>query len=181
MKLLRIRVADDPKVLISTARESARESARSRVLAPDVHQAWSWIGWFSLVLALAGLTDWVLAWIPFRLGSTEWEFATIVSTFAGLPLVTMGFAGLVGSAIARGIRWQLIVTGLVVVAWGIFIVGALLVFVLDVPIALKAVRGPAHLGVVKATIKTIVLGTLFSIVYFGVGIEALMRSRLINK
>jgi hypothetical protein len=147
------------------------------VLSPDVDQAWRWIGWFSLVLALAGIGDWILAWIPLRFGATEWEFGTIVSTFAGLPLVTMGFAGMLASAMARGIRWQLVALGVLVLLWGGMIVAALLVFMLDVPIALSAVQGPAHLGIVKATAKTTMLGVLFGVVYFVVGIAALRRSR----
>jgi hypothetical protein len=167
-------LAHDPKILIGTPRESARD----RVLPPDVHQAWRWIGWFSLVLALAGAGDWVLAWIPLRFGTAEWEFGTIVSTFAGLPLVTMGFAGLLGSAVARGVRWQLITLGVIVLAWGAMVVGALIIFFLDVPIALQAVQGPAHLGIIKATAKTVMLGLLFSSVYFVTGVAALRRSRL---
>ena len=142
----------------------------------DVNQAWRWIGWLSLALALAGLTDWILAWIPPRFGNIEWEFATIVSTIAGLPLITLGIAGLAGSAVARGIRWQLITIGLIAVIWGIVILGLLLVFLLDVPVALKMVRGPAHLGVMKATAKTLVLAVLFCTVYLTVGVSSLRRA-----
>ena len=46
---------------------------------------------------VAGLGDFVIAWIPLRLGSPEWEFGTVASTLAGLPLATMGLAGLLGS------------------------------------------------------------------------------------
>jgi magnesium-transporting ATPase (P-type) len=164
----------DPRMLIS----APAEASRARVLAPNVDQAWRWIGWFSLVLALAGIGDWVLAWIPLRFGNTEWEFATIVSTFSALPLVTMGLAGLAGSAVARGIRWQLIAVGTIVLVWGLLILVALLLFLLDVPIALKMVQGPPRLGIMKATAKTVMLGGLFSVVYFGIGIQALRRSRV---
>ena len=166
-------MADERQILI----RPNPEPSQARLLAPDVATAWRWIGWFSLVFVLAGAADWVLAWIPLRLGNTEWEFATIVSTFSGLPLVTLGFAGLLGSAVARGVRWQLIVLGSVVLLWGLMLVGALLVFLLDVPIALRAVQGPAHLGIMKATAKTVTLGVLFSVVYLVMGVQALRRSR----
>jgi hypothetical protein len=170
-------VVDNLQVLVSPP----REYTRTGVLAPNVDQAWRWIGWFSLVLVIAGAGDWVLAWIPLRFGTAEWEFGTIVSTFAGLPLVTMGFAGLLGSAAARGVRWQLITVGVIVLAWGVMVVAALIIFFLDVPIALQAVQGPAHLGIMKATAKTVMLGLLFSTVYFVTGIAALRRSRLSSR
>ena len=78
-------------------------------LAPDASTAWSWIGWFGLVLAAAGIFDFLLAWYPLGLGSAEWEFGTITASYAGLPLPTMGLAALLGSALARGVRWQILV------------------------------------------------------------------------
>ena len=170
-------MADDSKVLLATALAASRESTRGRALAPDTEQAWRWIGWFALVLAIAGLGDWTLAWFPLHFGNTEWEFATIVSTFAALPLVTMGLAGMAGSAVARGVRWQMRAIGVIVLLWGLVIVAALLVFLLDVPVALRMVQGPAHLGVQKAIAKTVLLGVLFSAVYLGIGISALRRAR----
>jgi hypothetical protein len=154
-----------------------RESAPVRALPPDIDQAWRWIGWLGLVLAIAGIGDWILAWIPTRFGNVEWEFATIVSTTAGLPLVTMGIAGLAGSAAARGIRWQLRVTGAVALILAVVLLVVLALFMLDVPVALKMVQGPVHLGVLKATTKTIGLGLLFFAVYGYVGIGALRRAR----
>ena len=165
-------MSEAPRILV----DPSRAAARGRVLPPDADQAWRWIGWLGLVLALAGIGDWMLAWIPLRFGNVEWEFATIVTTTSGLPLVTIGFAGLVGCAVARGIRWLLIVTGSVVLLWAIVLLGVLAVFMLDVPVALKMVSGPAHLGVVKATTKTIGLALMFSAVYCFLGISALRRA-----
>ena len=165
-------MSEAPRILV----DASRAPARDRVLPPDVDQAWRWIGWLGLALAVAGIGDWMLAWIPLRFGNVEWEFATIVSTTAGLPLVTIGFAGLAGSAVARGIRWQLYVTGAVILLWAVVLLAVLAVFMLDVPVALKMVSGPAHLGVVKATTKTIGLALLFSAVYGFLGIGALRRA-----
>lgn len=153
--------------------DSSAGSSRPRTLQPDTGVAWRWIGWFALVLTVAGVADWVLAWIPLRLGSPEWEFGTVTASFGGLPLVTMGFAGLLGSAFARGKRWQIIATGWIVLFFALLIVGALLLFILDVPIALRVVQGPARLGILKATAKTVMLGVLFSTAYFIASIGAL--------
>ena len=112
----------------------------------DPVRAWRWLGWFSLVLALAGLGDWMLAWIPMRFGSPEWEFGTIASTISGLPLITMGFAGLLASAAARASRWQLITVGIVVLFFAVCTLAAFTIFMLDVPIAMRAVQGIAGIG-----------------------------------
>ncbi len=163
-------IAPDPRILVAAP-------AGPRVHPGDVNQAWRWIGWFSLVLALAGLGDWVLAWVPLRLGSVEWEFGTVVSSFSGLPLITIGFAGLLGSAVARGIRWQIITVAATVLFFAAWILAASILFLLDVPMALRAVQGVAHLGILKAIAKTGLLATLFLIAYSVAGIGALRFAR----
>jgi len=148
--------------------------SRPKALASNSDRAWRWVGWFSLVLALAGLGDWFIAWIPLRFGSAEWEFGTVAATFSGLPLVTMGFAGLLGSAIARGIRWQIIAVSSVVLLFAVLVLLASLVFLLDVPVALGAVGGGvARLGILKAIAKTGLLGSLFFVAYVVAGVRAL--------
>ncbi len=160
------------KILISSS-----ETGRVKSLDPDVERGWRWIAWFSLVLAVAGLGDWVLAWVPLHFGSPEWEFGTVVSSFSGLPLVTMGLAGLLGSAVARRIRWQVIAVSSILLIWAAVILAALGLFLLDVPLALGAVQGPARLGIIKAIVKCVMLGMLFSLAYIVAGIGALRGQR----
>ena len=165
----------DPNILISNA-PRVSNAPRARALNPDVQAAWRWIAWFSLLLALAGLGDWAIALTPARLGSPEWEFGTITATFSGLPLVTMGFAGLLGAALARGIRWQIITIASLILFFALVIIGALIIFLLDVPLALGSVQGVAHLGILKATAKTGLLGALFGVGYAVAGGRALFRA-----
>ena len=164
-----MKAASDPRILISEPVSLARSG--------DPIRAWRWLGWFSLVLALAGLGNWLLAWFPMRFGSPDWEFGTVVSTLSGLPLVTMGFAGLLASAAARGIRWQVIAVSIVVLLFGAWVIAAFIVLLLDVPIALRAVQGVARLGIMKAIAKTSMLAVLFSTVYFVAAIGALRFAR----
>ena len=145
----------------------------------DPTQAWRWLGWLSLSLALAGIGDWFLAWLPLHFGSAEWEFGTVVSTFAGLPLITVGLAGLLGSAAARGVRWQVVLVGVTLIAFALWILAASVVFLLDVPVALRAVQGVARVGILKAIAKTGLMATLFFTTYLIIGIAALrFASRL---
>jgi len=160
-------VAELPNVLIAPPRTG---------MTPSVSQAWRWLGWFSLVLALAGAGDWVLAWIPLRLGNPEWEFGTVVATFSGLPLVTMGFAGLLSSALARGIRWQTRLVAAVILVFALWILAGMIIFALDIPVAVRAVQGVARLGIAKAIVKATMLGVLFFVCYAIAGVRALRYS-----
>ena len=168
-------MAADPRIVLGPS-----GAARSRLNTSNAESAWRWVAWLSLVLTLAGVGDWVLAWVPLRLGNPEWEFGTIVASFSGLPLVAIGFAGLLGSAWARGIHWQVRTVGWVVLVWAVMIAGALVVFFLDVPLALAAAQGPIRLGIVKATVKTVALGVLFSVAFVVIGVAALRRPRSVQ-
>ena len=146
------------------------------MLPADVPKAWQWLGLFSVVLFLAGFSDWMIAWIPFRLGTLEWEFGTITATLAGLPLVTIGLGGMLASALARGIKWQIISTACLILFFALVIVAALVIFLLDVPAAMRSVEGVARLGIQKAIAKNLSLGVLFSVTYVMAGVGALKHA-----
>ena len=150
---------------------------RPREGGGSVGDAWRWVGWLGLALTIVALADLVLTWIPFQMGSPEWEFGTIAASFSGLPLVTLGVAALLGSALARGIRWQLTGLAIVLIALALAVVGALVVFGVVVPVALAAVEGPARTGILKAIARTALLGLVFSVAYAGAGIGALRQAR----
>jgi hypothetical protein len=79
--------------------------------------------------------------------------------------------------VARGIRWQVRVMGLVLLVWLVWVLGALALFLLDVPVALGSVEGPARLGIIKAIAKTMLLGVAFTVAYLVAGIGAVRHSR----
>jgi hypothetical protein len=139
--------------------------------------AWRWIGWFGLVLTVAGLTDFFLTWIPLQLGSPEWEFGTIAASFSGLPLVTIGFGALLGSALARGSGWQMTCLAVVLLFMTLFLIGALVIFLLVVPVALGAVQGVARIGILKAIARTSVLGLVFTLGYGFAAVATLRHAR----
>ena len=163
----------EPAVVV---RSGSRKAKRTGVAA-GVPEGWRWIGWFGLVLGVVGMGDFVLTWVPLGVGSPEWEFGTIAASFSGLPLVTMGFAAMLGSALARGVRWQLLGLGFLLVGLAMALVGALVIFLLVVPVALAAVEGAARIGIVKAIVRTLFLGAVFSAAYVAAGIGALRYAR----
>ena len=160
------------KVLVDRSAAESREKG-PRALRESPDDGWKWIGWLGLLLTVVGLGDFVLAWYPLRFGAPEWEFGTVASTFAGLPLVTLGFAGLLGSGVARGSVWLIRVVAWSLIVFTAFILVVYLVFLLDVPIALKAVQGVAALGIKKAIAKTTMLGVFFSVGYLAAAVAAL--------
>jgi Sec-independent protein secretion pathway component TatC len=118
-----------------------------------------------------------LAWVPLGFGNWQWEFGTVAGTFAGLPLTSIGLASVLASAMAQGKRRQLTALSVVLLALGLLILGSLVLFFLDIPLALRAAQGPASIGIKKAIVKTAMLGAGFSILYLSSGWAAFRQSR----
>ena len=115
-----------------------------------------------MILVVVGLGDFGLVWYPLRLGTPEWEFGTIAASFSGLPLISIGLAGVLGSAVALGNRRVLIAVGVVLGIWTVFLAAAYLLFLTNVPMALGAAEGAAELGIKKVVAKTSLLGVTFA-------------------
>lgn len=124
------------------------------------------MGRFGLALAILGLFDISLSWFPAAFGNWQWEFGTIASTVAALPLTSIGFGCVLASALARGSRRVLRTVAIVLGLIGLAVLCTLVLFYLDVPLALRASgETPAALGVKKAIVKTSALGLGFAAVY----------------
>ena len=147
-------------ILIRESRE--REEPR---FPPSRDVRWRWLGWFGLVLAFMGLGDIALAWIPPAFGNPQWEFGTIGATFAGLPLASIGLAGLTASTLALGKRSLLVVLSVVLLLLSLAVLAGAILFLTDAPLALHATQGLARLAVKKAIIKTLMLGVGFGTLY----------------
>lgn len=147
------------------------------LLPADPYNAWRLVGWFGVLLFLVGMGDFTLAFVPMAWGSPEWEFGTVASVFAGLPLTTIGLAAVLTSGLARGKRGLVLGSGLLVLLLSLVILVLLVVFLTDVPVALKTVQGEVLLGVKKAIVKTVLLGFLFGVAYLYAGIRALRSVR----
>ena len=124
-----------------------------------------------LVLALSGWTDVALFYLPLQFGQNEWEFGTIAQTFDALPLPTLAMLLLATGLRARGgsRRWTRALAaacGLVVLV----LVGLLLIFALDVPVAWKAMAHPTT-GMAAPTLQVIagIKRGIVKVLLFGVG------------
>lgn len=141
---------------------------------PSADTAWKAIGWFGLLLAVIGLGDVLVNWYPLGLGSPEWEFATIGASFGLLPVVTMGLAALLGSFLARGVRWGIVTMVVVLILFAIALLGAYVVFLTDVPLALRAsARTAVAVGVRRGIARTSLMGIGFSVGYLAAAMFSL--------
>jgi len=132
--------------------------------------AWRALGRGGVVLALIASVDILLRWYPLSLRSPEWELGTVALTFASMPLVTVGLVAGLASALARGARTTIAVMAGVFCATSVFVIGSLLLFASDVPIALGAVSGPsippgAALEMKKTIARAAVMGAGFAVIY----------------
>ena len=162
----------EPKILVK-----AEPDRRPQPGAPQPDVAWAWVWWIGLLLWVVGAFDIALTWYPPAFGRAEWEFATVAQTFSGLPLVTMGWIGLLGSGLARGKRWTLLVVAVTLSGGVLYILVGLGLFLTVVPVALGAAQGLALTGIKKAILKTVVLGLVFGVGYAAAAVAAFRHAR----
>jgi hypothetical protein len=149
-----------PRVVIQADRKALNPIA---ITAPQT--AWRWLGWLGLALAVVGGVDIALRWYPLVFKSTEWEFGTISITFASLPLFSIGLVALLASFLARGVRSGISVMAVVFSLLSLFVAVTFVLFLLDVPLAIKMVRGPVGLELKKTIVRTLIMGATFEMMY----------------
>ncbi|HSQ32976.1 MAG TPA: hypothetical protein VLN49_24140 [Gemmatimonadaceae bacterium] len=132
--------------------------------------AWRYLGQFGVLLAVIGFVDIALHWYPPAFRSPEWEFGTVATTLGSLPLPTMGLLAVLASALARAVKANLVAISVVLGLLAAFVAAAMLMFLLDVPVALRAVSAqgvpPQAATEIKRTIvRTLTMGVGFGLVY----------------
>ncbi len=138
---------------------------------------WRAVGGFGAVLSLVALVDMLLVWYPLGFGNVAWEFGVVDQSFSGLPLLTMGLAALVVSALALGIRWWTVSVATVVLVIGLSVLAAYTLYLLSVPIILGMTPPEVAIGVKKAIVKTSVMAVSFSGLYVVAAVLAIRNSR----
>lgn len=133
-----------------------------------------------LALGLAGALDLGFYFVPTHFGDNEWEFGTIIQFFDALPVVTMAMLLLaMGLRLREGQRLMrvfAVLSGLVALVMLAF----LLLFALDVPVALAALKHPRAggapasdvviSGIKRGTFKTFLEGAGYLAAYLGLTI-----------
>jgi len=111
---------------------AALQPASLRVVAPVLLAV-------GIVLTIAGLVDVGLFYWPLRFGDAEWEFGTIAQSLDAMPLPTLGLALVAIALWARGGKpiWCRLMAFVFLGAAAVLLLLSV-IFLLDVPVALKA-------------------------------------------
>jgi hypothetical protein len=151
-----------PHVVIQADRKSLSPIAMA---APRT--AWRIVGWFGLLFSVIGISDIALQWYPFAFRSTEWEFGTVATTAAAMPLLSLGLIMLFSAALALGSRSGVTTMAVVFLILAVLLLGAFLLFLSDVPVALNspAGKGPAGMMIKKTIIRTSVMSLGYAIAF----------------
>ena len=159
----------------STPRDGRVRSGRSETFA------WRAASWFGLLFLLIGLADMALVWYPLRPGNPTWEFGAIDLSFSSLPVLSVGFATSLAASAALGrtkMLWMLALLGLLV---GLFCIGGYLLFLTDVPLALRNAPAEVLTGIKKSVMRTTIFGVGFATAYLAAGIVTLRHLRSIKR
>ena len=139
--------------------------ARDPLTLAAPRTAWRLFGWFGVLLVVIGGSDIVSLWYPPAFNSPEWEFGTAAVTIASLPLFTIGVVVLLASFLARGRREAAIGMGASFALLFLLVGGVLVLFALDVPLALRVPAGPALTVIKKTIVRTALMGASYEIAF----------------
>jgi hypothetical protein len=129
---------------------------------------WYLLGWAGWVFLLGGMLDIGLAWIPFHLGNPEWEFGTVTQSLQALPVPFLGAALIIAAGIARNRLWWARIGVIVLALMALCVVLSGVLYALNVPLALRAVKQPQVLfGLKKAIVRTALQVALYGVTATG--------------
>ena len=106
--------------------------------------------------AVVGAVDLALRWMPARLGTPGWEFATVTQTFTNVTLPALGLVLVTVGAIrhpALGGIWTRIAAGMFAVL-ALALLGLGLLYLTGIPAVFRAATPEMRDAVIRAGIKT---------------------------
>src|SRR5437868_13858354 len=75
---------------------------RSAAEQADSASGWKYLFVVGLAMAVVGLIDVALLFLPARWASLDWEFGTLAGLIDGMPLMSLGVGLMCASAVANG-------------------------------------------------------------------------------
>jgi hypothetical protein len=120
----------------------------------------------SIALAVAGWIDVGLFWIPPHLGNPDWEVGTVGQTLDTFPLGTVALLLLMVSARAMGLHriWLRLMAALFALI-SLFVVGCVVLFLLNLPQVLRVASSPGGGGIRRGAAKVLVFGVCYALAY----------------
>lgn len=123
---------------------------------------WNVAMWIGTALVLIGWSDVIMGMYPYRVGNPDWEFGAISAALDSMALGTIGIAAAAIGALVSGRRRMLqaisLFTGLVVG----FLVSAIVLYGLSIPVILKAVPAAMQTQFSIAIAKALLLAVTYS-------------------
>ena len=150
----------------------------ARLVLPPAHTGWSLLGWVGFVFLVIGLLDLGLGWFPAHFGNPEWEFGTVAHTLDSLPITVLGLAMALASAVERRVSWAARAVSVLCWLLALALVAGLVVFLLDIPVALKATTQPeVRAGLHRAIVKAVAQGVLYPTALAAIGLQGVRATR----
>jgi hypothetical protein len=118
---------------------------------------------------------------PLRFGNPTWEFGVVDLAFSSLPVVTIGLAAMLVSAIALRRTTLVRILAIVALFAGLACVMGYSIFLLDVPLALRNSPAEAQIGIKKAIFRNSVFGVCFATAYLSAGVASLRHLRAVKR
>lgn len=149
---------------------------KERDVVADQRTAWAMLVALGVILSLVGLLDLGLLFFPPRWASLDWEFGTISATIEGLPLLTVGLGLMTVGSVARGRTGWMRLLSIAFILLALVIITLLVVFALDVPVAMRAVQAAGRETLLKTIAKAGGMGFLYVIMYAALGVWTWRRT-----
>jgi len=162
-----------PRVLV----RDEDSATRKRWIPPAPDFGWELLGLIGGVFVFMGALDIVLSGYPYQFGNPEWEFGTIGGWLNGLSVPALGMALLIGSAVARGWRLGVRLWAILLVLAAVIVLGLLVIYSLNLPLASRAVTEPAvRTALKKSVLKTLIQGLFYPVVFLMIAWKAWRHS-----
>lgn len=133
-----------------------------------------WAGW---ALAVPGWLDVLMLYANPQFANIEWEFGTVTSTFDAMPLGSIALMmialGAVGSGRSKALKFMSVVFGLL----SLSLILLLVVFALDLPVIIPAIRPDMATSVKQSLIKTALSATAYVALYLAMTVYCWKRSK----
>ncbi|MGW8265390.1 MAG: hypothetical protein ACWGSQ_03430 [Longimicrobiales bacterium] len=149
------------QTILSSPSDAKRKMGIKRV---DPTRAWALLGWVGFAFLVVGGADFALTWYPMDFGNREWEFGTVTASFNGLPILVLGLGLLYAAALGYQRRWWGGVTLLVSAVLMLWVLGGVVIWATNVPLALQSVPLEMMTGIKKALVKTTIQSVAYPVI-----------------
>lgn len=160
----------DPMIVASPRHHGGRRHG-------ERENVWAALGWVGAVFLIVGGADFALTWLPPNFGSREWQFATVTQSFNGLPILVLGIGLLIGGAMQTDRRWWAHLAAVGAVAMFVWVSVGVVLWGMNVSLAMASVPPELVIGVQKAIAKTLIQSVVYAAILAYLAVRAFGAGR----